>query len=308
MHELTRKSPKGRRWHGPAGATVVGMAVLLGLSTTAGAAATTPHSPGGGASGSVAAITGASMEVQNANTGQTTVNWTGTTTFSQTVSQTQSAVAVGDCLTVTGTPSKSSKTTIAAKTITISTASSTGMCTSGPGGGAAGGGRFGGGAGTGGARPGGGGFNFRGGEGGSGRPPGGFRGESGTGGRSFPGANLSIASGKVTSVSGSTVSLSGILLGQFARPTSSSNSTKKPTAPKKQNLSVTVSGSTTLTQTQATTAASLAVGDCVSAFGQTASNGAVSAATVRITSTGGKTCSSGFGGFGGGFGGGTGGG
>jgi hypothetical protein len=312
MHELTRTSGTRRRWRGPAGAaTVVGMAALLGLSSTASAATPTP---GGGASGSVAAITGTSMEVQNANTGQTTVNWTGTTTFSQTVSQTASAVAVGDCLTVTGTPSKTSKTTIAAKTITISAASSTGTCTSGFGGGAAGGGQFGGGAGAGGARPGGGGFRFGGGEGGgSGRPPGGFRGGSGAGGRSFPGANLSIANGKVTSVSGSTVSLSGILLGQFARPSSSKStksnkSTKKPTAPKKQNLSVTLSSSTTLTQTQATTAASVAVGDCVSAFGQTASNGAVSATTVRITSSGGKTCTTGFGGFGGGTGGGAGGG
>jgi hypothetical protein len=40
----------------------------------------------------------------------------------------------------------------------------------------------------------------------------------------------------------------------------------------------------------------------VSAFGPAASSGAVTATTVRITSTGGKTCTSGFGG--GGFGGG----
>jgi hypothetical protein len=42
----------------------------------------------------------------------------------------------------------------------------------------------------------------------------------------------------------------------------------------------------------------LAVGDCVTAFGSTASTGAVTASTVRITSTGGKTCSPGFGGGG----------
>jgi hypothetical protein len=44
----------------------------------------------------------------------------------------------------------------------------------------------------------------------------------------------------------------------------------------------------------------LAVGDCVTAFGTTATTGAVSASTVRITSTGGKSCSAAFGGFGGG--------
>ncbi len=45
----------------------------------------------------------------------------------------------------------------------------------------------------------------------------------------------------------------------------------------------------------------LAVGDCVSAFGQAATNGAVTATTVRITSTGDTTCTGGgFGRFGGG--------
>jgi hypothetical protein len=43
------------------------------------------------------------------------------------------------------------------------------------------------------------------------------------------------------------------------------------------------------------------VGDCVSAFGVSGSTGDVTATTVSITSTGGKTCSAGFGagGFGG---------
>jgi hypothetical protein len=40
----------------------------------------------------------------------------------------------------------------------------------------------------------------------------------------------------------------------------------------------------------------------VSAFGKSAANGSVTATTVRITSSGGKTCTTGFGG-GGGFGG-----
>ncbi len=100
------------------------------------------------ASGSVAALGASSMEVQNASTGQTTVNWTSTTTFSKTVSEAVSSLASGDCVTVSGTPSKTSKTTIAARTITVQAASSTGSCTggfraggpSGTGGGFAGGG------------------------------------------------------------------------------------------------------------------------------------------------------------------------
>ena len=69
-----------------------------------------------------------------------------------------------------------------------------------------------------------------------------------------------------------------------------------------------------MSATQSAASSALAVGDCVSAFGPAASNGAVTAITVRITSTGGSSCTGGafgggFGGrgFGGGFGGGPGG-
>ena len=94
------------------------------------------------------------MEVQNASSGQTTVNWSTTTTFSKTVTEAVSALVAGDCVTVNGTPSKKSKTTIAARTITVSTASSSGSCTlggrSGSAAGGAGGGFPGGGSASGG--------------------------------------------------------------------------------------------------------------------------------------------------------------
>ena len=48
-----------------------------------------------GCSGSIAAISGTSLEVQNAATGQTTVTYTPTTTFDQTVPATASSVTVG---------------------------------------------------------------------------------------------------------------------------------------------------------------------------------------------------------------------
>ncbi len=124
-------------------------------------------------------------------------------------------------------------------------------------------------------------------------------------------ASLSVASGKVTGVNGSTVTLSGITLspGSFGRGSNNAKSNtkaKKPTTPKTETLKVTTSNSTTLNATQSVSASALAVGDCVSAFGPAASTGAVTATTVRITSTGGGTCSGGFGGgrfFGGGGGG-----
>ena len=87
----------------------------------------------------MASIAGTTMEVQSATEGQTSVSWTPTTTFSETATETVSSIAVGDCLTVTGTPSKKSKTTVAARSITISQPTSSGTCAAGFGGGAAGG-------------------------------------------------------------------------------------------------------------------------------------------------------------------------
>jgi hypothetical protein len=245
----------------------------------------------------VAALSGTSMEVQNASTGQTTVNWTTTTTFSKAATEAVSAIAVGDCVTATGSASKKSKTTIAARSITLSTPSSSGAC-----------GGAGGGAGA-----------FRTGSGSGGPPAGGFRfrGGSGSGGTrpSFPGggvsntfrkalANLDIASGKVTAVNGSTLTVSGVSIsgGSFASRTKTSKS-KKPTKPKTETLKVTTASSTPVNTTQTVSSAALAVGDCVSAFGPAGTTtGSITASTVRITSTGGSSCTGGFGGPGGGSG------
>ncbi len=301
-----------RRWARIVGTGTTALVAAAALSSTAGAATTTPRPNGGfgGASGSVAALnaSSSSMEVQNTNSGQTTVSWTSTTKFSKTVSQAISALA-GECVTVTGTQSKKSKTTIAARSITVSSATSSGSCAgfltrhgSGADGAAAGG------------TPGG--FQFRGGDG---RP--GFGGSNAEGGGSFSRggtgngppnfgkalASIAIASGKVKSVKGSTLTVSGFSLspGQFTRGTPTSGSkAKTPTPPKTQTLTITTSKSTTVSATQSAAATDLAVGDCVSAFGPAASNGAITATTVRITSTGGASCSAGFGRFGGGPGGG----
>ena len=57
-----------------------------------GNSSTTPSSLPG-ANGTIAAVTGTSLEVQNTETGQTTVNYTPTTTIRQTTSTTLSAVS-----------------------------------------------------------------------------------------------------------------------------------------------------------------------------------------------------------------------
>lgn len=304
METPTDRSTPIRSWARILG---TGAAALLavGMVAASAGAATTPNTPMG-ASGSVAALSASSMEVQNTSSGQTTVNWTSTTQFSKTATESVSAIAVGDCVTATGTASKKSKTTVAARSITVGTPSSSGACGGAGGGfGAFGRSRTGG---TGGA-PGGGGFQFRTGSGGSNsgtRPS--LR-AGGAAGSNFPKqlANLDIASGKVTAVDGSTLSVTGISIspgsfpGRTKASTKSNTKTKTPPKPKTEKLKVTTSSTTPVSTTQSVAANALAVGDCVSAFGPAASNGAVTATTVRITSTGGGTCTGGgFGGPGGG--------
>ena len=301
MQTPTSRRTNGGRWARCLGIGTMAAASAVAIAAPASAAA--PANAPAGATGSVAALSASSMEVQSESSGQTTVNWTGTTSFSKTVTESVGSVAVGDCVTATGTASKKSKTTVAARSLTVTMPGSTGTCT----GGAA---RFGGG-GNGtppsgfAGRAGGGGFAFGGGEAGGTRPS--F--PSGAGPNNFRRtlANLDIASGKVTAVTGSTLTVSGISLsggtfGRFNR-SSATSKTKKPTPPKTQTLKVTTSGSTTVNATQSAAATDLAVGDCVSAFGPAATNGSVTATTVRITSTGGGTCTGGFGGRGGFFGG-----
>jgi hypothetical protein len=270
MDSKIMKRHSVRRWRGPVVGLLLGSSIVTALSIPAGAATSGTRSI---ASGSVASITGDTMEVQSQSQGQTTVTWSGSTTFSQAVAGSQAAVVSGDCVIVTGTPSKKSKTTLTANSVSIRPASSSGSCTSTTGGS--------GGRGTGG------GFTRAGGGFGGGGRPGGF----GGGGASRPagGAAVSIASGKVTAVKGSTISVSGTVF----NPGNASKGSKPST--KKQSLKVNTTTSTSYGLTESTSAAALALGDCVTAAGQSGATGAVTATNVSITSTGGATCSPGFG-------------
>jgi hypothetical protein len=99
-------------------------------------------------------------------------------------------------------------------------------------------------------------------------------------------ANFGFASGKVTKVSGKTLVLSGF---------SSQALGKKPTSKstKASPVTVKVASSTTYSKSQTAAASDLAVGDCVTAAGKTSTTGAVAASTIRITSTGKKSCTTG---------------
>jgi hypothetical protein len=73
----------------------------------------------------------------------------------------------------------------------------------------------------------------------------------------------------------------------------SSTATGKKTAKKGTKASpvkIKVTSSTSYTESRTATASDLAVGDCVTAAGSTATTGAVTASTIRIMSTGGKSC------------------
>jgi Domain of unknown function (DUF5666) len=312
MQTPTSRRTAHRSWArllGAGGTTVAAAAAVIAVMSAGGAAGAAAP-PNLGATGSVAALNASSMEVQNANTGQTTVSWTGTTQFSKSVTESVSSLSPGSCVTVTGSASKKSKTTIAARSISVSSPTSTGSCNS-----------FGTstsfGTRTGGFPAGGGGGGF------ASRGPAGFPGGEASGTHtSFPSggagasnfrkqfASIDIASGKVTAVKGSDITVSGTSVspGSFGGRTTKSGSethskTKKFTPPKTEKLTITTSSSTPVSATQSTTPSALAVGDCVSAFGPSASTGAVTATTVRITSTGGGSCTGGFGGGGGGGGG-----
>lgn len=292
--QRTGRSSVARTASMAAAVAAVGLALSACGSSSATPATTSPAKPASssqgqgtprafpGASGTIAAVTPTSMEVQNASTGQTTVNYTSTTTFRETSTATLAAVTVGSCITANGTPVSSSSSSgpsidqpLTATRITV-TQPTSGSCVSGFGG--PGGGGFnrppggGSGSGSGGGYGGYGGFGGGYGSGGT-RPSGSYPGASG---RSF--GNFAFTTGQVTAVSGSTVTVQAT----------------DPRTQKSTSVAVTVTATTTYTATQAATAAALVVGQCARAVGPASSTGAVTAQSVTVSTPSASGCSSGF--------------
>jgi hypothetical protein len=207
-----------------------------------GAPATGPRGPA--AFGTVAAMTGTTMQVQNPQTGQTAVTWTSATVFTHQVSVPLSAIKAGDCVTAVGSSGTSLDAASFAATSVLVEPARNGSCT--------------------------GGFVTRGGR--SGSPPSGGPASRPSGAPSrFPGGGRApagaIASGKVTAVSGATLTVAAQRLGATGTVT----------------RTVTVSGATKISTQARTTAKSLAVGRCVSAQGKADSTGTVAATRVQIS-------------------------
>ena len=257
-----------------------GIAVALVLSACSGSSSASPSSTSSAARGSaagqggnrfggatppgtfgtIAAISGSTMQVQNQQSGQVAVTWTAATTFTHEVKVPVAAVHAGDCITATAAANSSgttgaTDTPFAATRVTI-TAPVNGRC------GTSGGFR------PGGQRP-------------SGVPSGSFPSGFPTGAKlpsGFPtGALPSGVAGRLRSgafVTGTVTSVSGDTIVVAARTLGSSSSSSR---------TVTVNAQTTLTTPRPTTSKALKVGLCATAQGKADSTGAVTATSVRIT-------------------------
>ncbi|MFC4858132.1 DUF5666 domain-containing protein [Actinophytocola glycyrrhizae] len=215
--------------------------------------------PGGGAgfpgaTGEIAAISGTTMQVQNAQSGQVSVTYTDTTTFTQQVAATLAELKVGDCVRVTSEDSgDDSGDSVTAATVSISE-SVDGSCgiQGGGGRGMPGGGM----APPSGERP---------------SRPSGERPSRPSGAPSAPGGGdrgqFGGASGTVTAVTADGFTVESTVPG--------SEDTRMAT--------VTVSAGTTWTTNADATAAALEVGRCVTATGESDDTGAVTATNINIT-------------------------
>jgi Domain of unknown function (DUF5666) len=129
------------------GALGLALAACGGGSTTSAAApaSAAPNAGAPGTTGTIAAVTATSLQVQNARAGKVTVDFSGTTTITRTVAGTKADVAAGDCVAVmSNTAAGAAGTTagpVAATAVTVSPASGQGCRPAvGMGGGGGGGG------------------------------------------------------------------------------------------------------------------------------------------------------------------------
>jgi hypothetical protein len=291
-HHPNRASTRRAAGRALAGAVPAVVAVIAFTAAPAGAQTANGGRPPF-ASGMLQSISGSTLQVDGFN-GTTSVVVTKSTKYTQTKSVTSSAITTNDCVRVVGTGSDSAG--IQANTVAVSSPSSKG-CTLG---------QFGGrGAGSGnGQRP-----DFR----GNGATGNGATGNAGTGGNdttrpSLPAnggtrpANFGTAFGTVKGVSGDQLVVKATVV------TGTPKAGKKPKT-KTENVDVTLTDATTVTQTSSATFEALNVGSCVTALGTVDSVGTVTANNVMLSQPQNGSCSRlggfGGGGFGGRFGGGT---
>lgn len=207
-----------------------------------------------GASGLIAAASPGTLQVQS-TTAQNTVVYTAATTFTKV---TPGQVAARDCVTVAGRPATSPTQGLTADSVRI-VAKVNGTCQTNGAGASGGRGSFP-------QRP-------------SGAP---------TGGSGQPGA-FATATGTVSSVTGSTILLQGVL--RTGRRAAGDATPPAPTT-----ITVTLSASATVTQIVLATSAAAVVGQCASAIGAADSVGTINAKSITISTPGPTGCQARFGG------------
>jgi hypothetical protein len=223
---------------------------------------------GPAASGLIAAVSGSTLQVENAQVGQVAVTWTTATKFTQQVTLSLGSIKAGDCVTASAAAGSPTAASFTATAVTVSQAVN-GRCFGGFGAGAfpSAGSSFQ-------PRP---------------RPSGTRSFARPSGGAVRTGA---FATGSVVSVSGSTIVVAARTFGPGtgASPSASAGTTT--------NKTVTLTSATKITTVQSATAAAATVGRCVTAQGTTDSTGAVTATTIAVTDPVNGQCTTGFGGFG----------
>jgi hypothetical protein len=235
-----------------------------------------------GASGKVAAISGKTLQVQSASSGQVAVTYTAKTTFTEAVKATASAVKVGSCVNVRSTDEQAG---VAAATGPVTAAS---VQLSPPVDGACGARGL---AGAGTDRNGGG-FTPP-----TGRPSGTPGAGSGPGARTRGGgfAGARPVSGEVTAVDGSRITVAAMDLGETRVVGSTGSTTATPSAkPTTTPVVVTTTAATTYTKTVTASAKDLAVGQCVTAVGTANDTGAVTASFIASQPAVNGECATGF--------------
>jgi hypothetical protein len=237
---------------GPPGSDSSGGATAEPQPSQSAAGQTSQNTRFPGTSGLLAALTGATLQVQSPQSGQVAVTYTAKTTFAKTVAAKAADVTVGSCVTVrpTGT---SSSTAVTADSISISRPVR-GSCL--------GRGGFGGGPGGGGP--------VRSGAGGA--PPSDAPTDRPTGAPQLSGTVPTI--GTVTDVTGTSFTVAALA---FDRPPA----TAAPQAtPSTRAVTVTTAGATTYRKTVAGSAKDLEVGQCVQALGTADDTGAITATSI----------------------------
>lgn len=226
--------------------------------------------PGGGASGEIASVDGAVMQVRSTDA-QTAVTWTDATTFSATVAGTLADVTVGSCVVAESTATTTDDSTdttapVEATSVRITQPSDDGTCAGGFGGSGGGPG--------GGDRPDGAPTDLPSMQAPDGAPTDRPSGAP-DGARMFGGG----ASGTVTAIEGSSLTV-----GTDGDTTS---------------RTVTVTDATTYTTTAAADASAIVVGQCATALGESDDSGRVTATSITVSAPTDGECSTGmFGGRG----------